>query len=110
MFVSASRRHSHTLMSVKMAVVPNADCSLVFRGRANITERHLCAGATIGKDACGGDSGGPLMAPLSMNGPPRYYQVGIVSFGEEDCATKAIPGVYTRVSEYLPWILDNIEP
>lgn len=108
-FVSETKKYSDTLMSLKIAVVSNPECLLTFQGRANITGRHLCAGGTIGKDSCAGDSGGPLMAPLSMDSPPRYYQVGIVSFGEEECATKEVPGVYTRVSNYLPWILDNIE-
>ena len=35
----------------------------------------------------------------------RYEAVGIVSFGSIKCDSST-PGVYTRVSEFLPWIKD----
>ena len=37
----------------------------------------------------------------------RYETVGIVSFGSIKCDSST-PGVYTRVSKFLPWIKDNI--
>ena len=37
----------------------------------------------------------------------RYETVGIVSFGSVKCDSST-PGVYTRVSEFLPWIKDVI--
>ena len=37
----------------------------------------------------------------------RYETVGIVSFGSIKCDSST-PGVYTRVSEFLPWIKDVI--
>jgi secreted trypsin-like serine protease len=39
---------------------------------------------------------------------PYYMLVGVVSFGPKNCGTKAIPGVYTKVSEYMDWIKTNI--
>lgn len=48
------------------------------------------------KGACVGDSGGPLMSAEGV-------QMGIVSFGPENCAKEA-PGGFTRVSALLPWI------
>jgi len=33
----------------------------------------------------------------------RYIQVGVVSFGDEECDT-SLPGVYSRVSKQLSWI------
>ncbi|XP_045782134.1 phenoloxidase-activating factor 1-like isoform X2 [Maniola jurtina] len=55
-----------------------------------------------------GDSGGPLMA-LMKNIKCSYSIEGIVSRGPRDCG-QGYPGVYTRVTHYLPWILDNVWP
>lgn len=65
---------------------------------------HLCAGE-MGKDACGGDSGGPLM--YMRNGV--YEVVGVVSFGPTSCGS-SLPGVYTKVFLYRNWILNNLRP
>jgi len=64
----------------------------------------LCAGAT-GHKTCLGDSGGPV---VFTNGKPNYL-VGIVSWGRDDCASDALPGVYTRVGAYAAWIADVLE-
>lgn len=44
----------------------------------------------------------------------NWICIGIVSFGtevwDEECGTENVPGVYTRVTEYMQWILDNIKP
>ncbi|XP_044518737.1 urokinase-type plasminogen activator isoform X2 [Gracilinanus agilis] len=65
-----------------------------------VTPQMLCAAHPEWKsDACQGDSGGPLVCPVDG----RMVLVGIVSWGI-DCAAKNKPGVYTRVSHFLPWI------
>lgn len=45
----------------------------------------------------------------NINAVTYFYLVGIVSYGASKCGTDGIPGVYTRVSSYLPWILENLE-
>nr|XP_037273326.1 mite allergen Eur m 3-like [Rhipicephalus microplus] len=52
-------------------------------------------------DSCQGDSGGPAMYRVS--GGHRYVQVGIVSYGH-GCARENVPGVYTRVDVFAPWL------
>ena len=39
---------------------------------------------------------------------PRYFLLGLVSVGVPSCGKYALPAVYTNVSYYLPWIMDNL--
>lgn len=66
---------------------------------------RLCAVA-LGKNACNGDSGGPLMYQFERK---RMVLEGIVSYGALDCNFTDIPGVYTRVRSYEQWLNLNME-
>jgi len=70
-------------------------------------DRQICAGGEKGKDSCNGDSGGPLFAREFSSEP--WVQIGLVSFGTRNCA-RGVPGVYTRVTYYLPWIEKQLRP
>ena len=59
----------------------------------------ICAGEN-GKDSCQGDSGGPLNCRHKHSN--KWELCGITSFGFQCSA--ALPGVYTKVDEYLDWI------
>ena len=52
----------------------------------------VCAGGGS-TDTCGGDSGGPLLVP----GNGDFAVAGVTSWGVNDCATAAAPGVYGRL-------------
>ncbi|XP_037093100.1 transmembrane protease serine 11B-like [Pollicipes pollicipes] len=69
-----------------------------------ITDSMLCTSYSGGgRDACQGDSGGPLMVDT---GKSKTTLIGIVSFGK-GCGVPEHPAVYTRVSEYYDWIIEN---
>jgi len=90
---------------LQMAVVPlirQSDCkNETVYGNRRISNGMFCAGDLQrgGPDACQGDSGGPAMARI--NG--RYTLIGVTSWGY-GCGKPRKPGVYTRVSSYVPWI------
>lgn len=64
-------------------------------------EIQICFGSDKMVDSCTGDSGGPLD---KMIWDKRLHNlIGLVSFGKI-CATPGIPGIYTRVAYYIPWI------
>ncbi|NWH64531.1 FA10 factor, partial [Geococcyx californianus] len=65
-----------------------------------ITRNMFCAGYDKdGKDACQGDGGGPYVT--KYNG--TYFVTGIISWGE-GCGRPGKYGVYTKLSEFLPWV------
>ncbi|KAG8307794.1 hypothetical protein J6590_013491 [Homalodisca vitripennis] len=105
----ATGKASTVLLTLNVPIKTQFICELAYSGRSEIIDRQMCAGGVVGQDSCSGDSGGPLMAPFSMDAPPRYFIIGIVSFGPKKCANTNTPGVYTKVSEYMTWILDNIK-
>ncbi|XP_018357262.1 PREDICTED: venom protease [Trachymyrmex septentrionalis] len=93
-----------TLMEAELSIISNEECQDAYSEQpyAVLDKRTICA-ASPGKDSCQGDSGGPLMI---QNGN-KTYVVGIVSWGI-GCARQDYPGVYTRVTEFLPFIEECI--
>lgn len=63
--------------------------------------------AAGGVDTCGGDSGGPLLVPDASGN--KFVLAGITSFGD-GCAEQNKYGIYTRVSDFRPWIKSIILP
>jgi trypsin len=88
------------LMKVDVPLVTRAACAAAYSG-STISDRMICAGYDLGgKDSCQGDSGGPL--EVRGIGDARVL-VGVVSWGE-GCARKKKYGVYSNVSEAIPWV------
>lgn len=103
-----SGMQSTVKLKVNVPVVSNADCTQkIRRSQTMISNNQLCAGGEKEKDACKGDSGGPLMG-IIRTGPLKgqWYQEGIVSKGI-GCGV-GFPGIYTRVARYTDWILNNL--
>ncbi|XP_050100541.1 proclotting enzyme [Anopheles aquasalis] len=92
------------LQEVNLPIWTNAECRAKYGPAApgGIIDTMLCAGQAA-KDSCSGDSGGPLMV-----NDGKWTQVGVVSWGI-GCGKGQYPGVYTRVTAFLPWITKNIK-
>lgn len=90
------------LYEVNVPIVAQDICAFTYAAQgAQITNNMLCAGVPIGgKDACQGDSGGPLIVPDGVGG---FKLAGVVSWGI-GCARPGLPGVYTRVANFIDWI------
>lgn len=88
------------LKETQLPVIENKVCNRYeyLNGRVKSTE--LCAGHLAGgTDSCQGDSGGPLVCFEK----DKYVLQGVTSWGL-GCARPNKPGVYVRVSRYIPWI------
>ncbi|KAF6215056.1 hypothetical protein GE061_009805 [Apolygus lucorum] len=99
---SSKGSRSSTLLEAQVTVVEHEICKSSYeKMNVHVTRGQICAGGDS-KDSCTGDSGGPLMLPQSG----KYYIIGIVSLGL-GCADVDYPGLYTKVPDYVDWILDN---
>jgi secreted trypsin-like serine protease len=93
------------LTKVSLSYVPNSICNVFYpkskKSRFGLQDTQLCASDPV-MDTCQGDSGGPLEIKLHAKSKLIPFVVGITSYGSI-CGAK-IPGVYARVSSYIPWI------
>ncbi|XP_004690245.1 PREDICTED: chymotrypsinogen B-like [Condylura cristata] len=87
---------SKKLQQATLPLLSNAEC--VKSWGNDITHLTVCAGAN-GVTACTGDSGSPLVCKKDG----AWTLVGVVSFVSIPCHTN-IPTVYSRVTEFIPWI------
>ncbi|KAF7399194.1 hypothetical protein HZH68_007786 [Vespula germanica] len=99
---------SQLLQTITMPIQETEKCKEIFKTLISISDQQICVGGVIGADSCRGDSGGPLMKVETIDELPKYYVIGVVSFGVQDCGATTTPGVYTKISHYVTWILDNI--
>ncbi|XP_018017962.1 serine proteinase stubble-like [Hyalella azteca] len=96
------------LQEASVPIMSNEKCRQLFmRGgrKESIPDIFLCAGYDDGgRDSCQGDSGGPLQVK-GRDG--RYFLAGIISWGI-GCAEANLPGVCTRISKFVPFILKTV--
>ncbi|XP_060849919.1 venom protease-like [Rhopalosiphum padi] len=100
---------SGSLKEVRVPIIDMEHCKwIIFKdlktdvnNKTVMDDRLICAGEK-GKDACSGDSGGSLMWLKEK----QFYVIGIVSYGYGFCGDN--PSMYTKVSSYINWILENI--
>ncbi|KAJ8922188.1 hypothetical protein NQ315_004123 [Exocentrus adspersus] len=101
---------ANRLQKARVNVIETEKCRSWYKAqgkKTKIQETQLCAGHEQGGiDACWADSGGPLMVKTEGQSN-QLMVVGVVSTGI-GCARPQLPGIYTRVSEYIPWIKEVI--
>ncbi|XP_025863132.1 mannan-binding lectin serine protease 1 isoform X3 [Vulpes vulpes] len=97
------QRFPETLMEIEIPIVDHHTCQEAYAPlRKKVTRDMICAGEKEGgKDACAGDSGGPMVTLDKERG--QWYLVGTVSWGE-DCGKKDRYGVYSYIYHNKDWI------
>lgn len=115
-FTEFVERMSDVLIKANVSYLPQDGCSTKYEEfnklypklRVNILDSQMCAGGNERVDTCNGDSGTPIVGLANLGRKSRMFAQGIVSYGVKCSIKKPFPGVYTRVSKYIKWILDNI--
>ncbi|XP_060689924.1 vitamin K-dependent protein C-like [Hemiscyllium ocellatum] len=96
------RYRPNTLLFIRIKLTSYTLCKEKLKDR--VTDNMICAGTPGSrKDACKGDSGGPMVTFL--NG--TWFLLGLVSWGE-GCGRFQTFGIYTKVTNYLDWIYSTI--
>ncbi|KAL0881591.1 hypothetical protein ABMA27_001420 [Loxostege sticticalis] len=90
------------VQEVRVPILSLSQCRAMKYRASRITNNMLCAGRAS-TDSCQGDSGGPLLIQTG----DKFQIVGIVSWGV-GCGRPGYPGVYTRITRYLPWLRANL--
>lgn len=93
---------SEKLKYVDMPVITNAVCAQTFG--SIITQSKLCTGTASGS-TCAGDEGTGLIA--NVDGVRTI--IGIGSFRAAVGCLEGHPAVFTRVSEFIEWIGNNVD-
>ena len=102
------------LRSVRLPIPDQNICeNNLYRANGFKRANQMCVGGEANRDSCGGDSGAPLMKKyISKNSTSgdseKYVLIGMVSYGPSSCGTPGMMGVYTRVTAYKDWILENL--
>ena len=99
-----------TLRQVKLKVLPHSTCKKNKWAKIiglKVTKKMLCAGygPSDRRGACAGDQGGPLVCRRSSG---EWVLQGVMSWGSPNCDTVLSPSVFTRVTEYMEWIYENM--
>ncbi|XP_012645082.1 mannan-binding lectin serine protease 1 isoform X3 [Microcebus murinus] len=97
------QRFPETLMEIEIPIVDHHTCQEAYTPlKRKVTRDMICAGEKEGgKDACAGDSGGPMVTLDRERG--HWYLVGTVSWGV-DCGKKDRYGVYSYIHHHKGWI------
>jgi len=119
------RNYVSKLQAATVPVIATTECQREdIYGKDKLSSGMFCGGILEGGvDSCQGDSGGPAVVFTTLGqgilagdtgrqgsgtgGEEKGVLAGITSWGY-GCGRMNKPGVYTRVSKYVPWILEKI--
>ncbi|GJQ80558.1 hypothetical protein Trydic_g19962 [Trypoxylus dichotomus] len=102
---------NHVLQKILSERIDNSACSETYGRIGRSPEKEFCLRHIEDADACIEDPGGPVMGYITTNGILRTIQYGIVSVRPSTCRnTAAYPTMYTDVTQYVGWVLDNLRP
>ncbi|XP_017149978.1 serine protease grass-like isoform X2 [Drosophila miranda] len=110
---TAHGNDSDVPMEAGVSRLPLASCTTM--QNRSIAKNQICVSASL-QDSCKGDSGGPLLFNFwYKKSKQRFVQIGIVSYGPENCGHKELgetgegqTSVYTDVTRFIPWITRTV--
>lgn len=97
---------TQVLQQVRIPFVSRDECNPHYNNA--LLPEQVCFGGDGRRDSCFGDSGGPVVSPAP--GGNIFNLLALVSFGQPSCGVVGVPAVYTSISAYRNWILENIKP
>lgn len=104
-----NRSSSNIKLKLLLPLADMEQCGQTYRAAGvRLGFGQICAGGQRNKDSCRGDSGGPLMELVDSGDKSKWNAVGVVSFGPTPCGMQGWPGVYTRVGDFVPWIVSKL--
>lgn len=95
------------LQRLDVPIVANSSCESVY-GTGLTPSTQICAGfgaSETGRDACKGDSGGPLIVMIDQT----LAHVGLVSYGAYCTEDYGSYGGYTRTSSFIDFISQYVK-
>ncbi|XP_058460638.1 phenoloxidase-activating factor 2-like [Malaya genurostris] len=110
----SSDQLSSIMKMVELQLVEHNDCefrirkALPYKTTFKLNEIFQCAGDEAGINLCTGDEGSPLFCTIPGR-PRQFYQVGIYSWSRSQCGEKAVPDVFTKISQIRTWIDGHME-
>jgi hypothetical protein len=96
---SGTEATSAAMLRADLRVMDNAVCQQRPGYAAPKIHGKVFCAAHPTRSTCRADSGGPVVLTLG-----RPVLVGLVSWGRQRCAGDGMPGVYTRIDQYVGWI------
>ncbi|XP_037791599.1 phenoloxidase-activating factor 3-like [Penaeus monodon] len=97
---------TQVLQKVQIPFVDKAECNPHYDN--TLVDEQICFGGSGRRDACFGDSGGPVFINEIATG--RFSLLAVVSFGQPSCGVPGVPAVYTDVASYRTWVINNLRP